>query len=91
MQTSNSLYTGMRMSNQKDVHLFPPVPMVYEQVPVEPQQWEYKTLTIDPREEELPGAVELNELGSAGWLLVGVVKSGERQPIHYYFVRQHKA
>ena len=76
MHTTNSLYFGMRMSEQKDVRIFPPVPMVYEQVPVEPQQWEYKVLVVDPREEELPGVEDLNELGNAGWLLVGSVRGG---------------
>ena len=76
MHTSNSLYYGMRMSEQKDVRIFPPVPMVYEHVPAEPQQWEYKVLVLDPREGELLGAEELNELGSQGWLLVGSVRGG---------------
>ena len=76
MYTSNSLYFGVRMSEQKDMRSFPPVPMVYEQVPVEPQQWEYKVLIVDPREKELLGADDLNELGSAGWLLVGSVRGG---------------
>ena len=76
MHTSNSLYFGMRMSEQKDVRIFPPVPMVYEHVPAEPQQWEYKVLVLDPREGELLGAEELNELGSQGWLLVGSVRGG---------------
>ena len=76
MYTTNSLYFGMRMSEQKDVRNFPPVPMVYEHVPVEPQQWEYKVLVVDPREEELPGVEDLNELGNAGWLLVGSVRGG---------------
>jgi hypothetical protein len=48
------------------------VPMVYEQVPVEPARWEYHVLTVDAREEDLPGAVQLNELGAQGWLLVGI-------------------
>ena len=75
MQTA-SLYFGVRMSEQKDMRAFPPVPMVYEQVPVEPQQWEYKVLIVDPREKELLGAEDLNELGNAGWLLVGSVRGG---------------
>jgi len=64
---------------------------VYENVPVPPIHWEYRVLTVDPREEALPGAARLNELGDEGWLLAGVVdqKSNERSgPIHFYFVRQ---
>jgi hypothetical protein len=76
MHTSNSLYFGVRMSEQKDIRMFPPVPMVYEQVPAEPQQWEYKVLTVDTREEDLPGVEDLNELGNVGWLLVGSVRGG---------------
>ena len=76
MYTSNSLYFGVRMSEQKDIRMFPPVPMVYENVPIAAQQWEYKVLTVDTREEELPGVEALNELGNAGWLLVGSVRGG---------------
>ena len=76
MHTSASLYFGVRMSEQKDMRAFPPVPVVYEQVPVSPQQWEYKVLIVDPREKELLGADDLNELGNAGWLLVGSVRGG---------------
>lgn len=76
MNSHASMYFGIRMSEQKDVRIFPPVPMVYEQVPAEPQQWEYKVLIVDPREEELPGAEDLNELGNAGWLLVGSMRPG---------------
>ncbi|MGZ6368334.1 MAG: hypothetical protein ACXWPS_20545 [Ktedonobacteraceae bacterium] len=49
------------------------VPMVYEQLPVEPVQWEYHVLHVDTREMDIPDAVQLNELGAQGWLLVGVV------------------
>jgi hypothetical protein len=49
------------------------VPIVYEQLPVEPVHWEYRVLTVDSREEDLPDAVQLNELGAQGWLLVGVL------------------
>ena len=76
MQTSSSLFFGIRMSDQKDMRSFPPVPIVYEQVPAQPQQWEYKVLIVDPREKELLGAEDLNELGNAGWLLVGSVRAG---------------
>lgn len=59
------------MSEQKDVRMFPPVPMVYEQVSDAPLQWEYHVLTVDLREAALPSAEDLNELGNAGWLLAG--------------------
>ena len=59
------------MSEQKDMRMFPPVPMVYEQVSDAPLQWEYHVLTVDLREAALPSAEDLNELGNAGWLLAG--------------------
>ena len=68
-----------------------PLPIVYENVPVEPVRWEYHVLTIDTREEALPDAALLNELGNEGWLFVGVLdeKTNERTVlVHYYFVRQ---
>ena len=90
MNTSASMHFGLRMSEQKDVRMFPPVPMVYESMPAQYLNWEYRVLSIDTREKALPDAAELNELGSAGWLLVSVVKAGEREPVHYYFVRQQR-
>lgn len=71
MNTHASMYFGIRMSEQKEVRMFPPVPMVYEQVADAPLQWEYHVLTVDLREAALPSAEDLNELGSAGWLLAG--------------------
>ncbi len=71
MNSHASMYFGVRMSEQKDVRMFPPVPIVYEQVPDAPLQWEYHVLTVDLREATLPGAEDLNELGDAGWLLAG--------------------
>jgi hypothetical protein len=65
--------------------------MVYENVRVELANWEYHVLTIDAREETLPDAARLNELGREGWLLVGIVDqgaTGRSSLIHYYFVRQ---
>jgi hypothetical protein len=79
------------LSGQKDDHSTMLVPMVYEQVPVEPVHWEYKVLTVDPREVELPDAARLNELGAQGWVLVGVLDqgaTGKSSKVHYYFVRQ---
>jgi hypothetical protein len=49
------------------------VPMVYEQMPLEPVQWEYHVLVVDTREMDIPGVTQLNELGAQGWLLVGIL------------------
>ncbi|GAC1567468.1 MAG: hypothetical protein NVS3B14_13620 [Ktedonobacteraceae bacterium] len=73
MSMNDSLYFGMRMSEQKDAHIFPPVPMVYEHVPEQTLNWEYHVLSIDPREKVLPSTSDLNELGNAGWLLVSSI------------------
>ena len=54
------------------------VPMVYEQLPVEPVQWEYHVLAVDTREMDIPDSVQLNELGAQGWLLVGIVDQSTR-------------
>jgi len=95
---------GLHMTGQTDVRSAIPMPMVYEDVPLNPAQWEYRVLAIDPREEEPLTVERLNEMGSEGWLLIGVLKLPEsgasggledsrqrrRQeaPVHYYFVRQ---
>jgi hypothetical protein len=52
------------------------VPMVYEQLPVEPARWEYYVMIVDTREMEVPDTAQLNELGAQGWLLVGILKQG---------------
>jgi hypothetical protein len=78
MAISMSFRTGNRLSEQKDSPNSIHVPMVYERVPVEPVHWEYRVLTVDTREEDLPDAVQLNELGAQGWLLVGVLDQGTR-------------
>lgn len=86
-----SFHPGKHLSGQNDVQNAVHVPMVYEQVPVEPVRWEYRVLTVDAREEDLPDAARLNELGAEGWLLVGVLDqgvNGRRSLVHYYFVRQ---
>ena len=49
------------------------VPMVYEQLPVEPVHWEYHVMIIDTREMDLPDTAQLNELGAKGWILVGII------------------
>ena len=43
------------------------VPMVYEQLPVEPVHWEYHVMIVDTREMDIPDAAHLNELGAQGW------------------------
>jgi hypothetical protein len=86
-----SFYAGNHLAEQKDGQSKVHVPMVYEQVPVEPAHWEYRVLTVDIREEDLPDAVQLNELGAQGWLMVGVLDqgaTGRSSKVHYYFVRQ---
>jgi len=81
------------MSEQPDVRRALPLPMVYEDVPVEPARWEYHVLSVDAREEGLPDAAQLNELGRDGWLLVGVLDqgaTGKSSLVYYYFVRQRR-
>ena len=55
------------------------VPMVYEQLPVEPARWEYHVMIVDTREMDVPDATQLNELGAQGWLLVGILD--QRTPV----------
>ncbi len=64
------------------------VPMVYEKFEPTPTRWEYHVLTIDTREQALPDATQLNELGSKGWILVNVVELSTRSLVYFYFVRQ---
>ena len=92
MSISRSFFRPM--SGQQDVKPTIPVPMVYENVRVEPTRWEYRVLTIDTREMDVPDAAKLDELGIEGWLLTGVLdleapRSGTL--VHYYFVRQKMA
>ena len=91
MALTMSFHTSDSLSEQKDVHSAVHVPMVYERVPAEPVRWEYRVLTVDAREEDVPDAIRLNELGAQGWLLVGVLDqgpTGKGSLVHYYFVRQ---
>ncbi len=76
MAITMSFRTGNGLSEQRDGPASLHVPMVYEQVTVEPVHWEYRVLTVDTREEDLPDAVQLNELGAQGWLLVGILNQG---------------
>jgi hypothetical protein len=86
------MYTGFgHMSTNPDNRASLPIPMVYEQFPAQALRWEYHVLTIDPREETLPLAERLNELGREGWILVGVLDestTGKGGKIQYYFTRQ---
>jgi len=91
MFVASHRHTHNLMSEQPNIKYPLPIPMVYENVRVEPAHWEYQVLTIDAREETLPDAARLNELGREGWLLVGIVDqgaTGRSSLIHYYFVRQ---
>lgn len=79
------------MSEQTHDRMSLPLPMVYEQLPVELPRWEYRVLTIDTREAALPDAEQLNGLGAEGWSLVGVLEqstSGKGSIVLYYFIRQ---
>ena len=66
MSLMMSFHAGKQLSGQNDVQSAVHVPMVYERVPSEPVRWEYRVLTVDTREADLPDAVQLNELGAQG-------------------------
>jgi hypothetical protein len=66
----------------------PHIPMVYERVDETPLRWEYHVLSINTREQELPDATTLNELGSKGWILAGIVPQPDSTHVFFYFVRQ---
>jgi len=67
---------------------YPPMPEVHVQPPVVFVQpaWEYRHLTRAPGAEGALTEQELNELGAAGWELVGVIS--EQSAVHFYFKRQ---
>lgn len=78
-------------AGQNDVQSALHVPMVYESIAASPQHWEYRVLSVDTREEELPDEARLSEMGTQGWLLVSVLEphqSEARGRVYYYFVRQ---
>jgi hypothetical protein len=61
--------------------------MVFE--PASRPNWEYRVITVDPREEEPLGEARMAELGGEGWLLAAVMDLAS-QPhgrLYYYFVR----
>ncbi len=64
---------GNGLSDQGNVPGNLHVPMVYEQMPLEPVRWEYHVLVVDTREMDVPDTTQLNELGAQGWLLVGIL------------------
>ncbi|WP_220199161.1 DUF4177 domain-containing protein [Ktedonospora formicarum] len=79
---------GFTMEKQ-DTHGSAFIPMVYEAA--QAAQWEYKVLTIDPREEALPDAQYLSELGKEGWVLTTILderSTSKGGKIHYYLMRQ---
>ncbi len=78
MAITMSFRMGNGLPDQGNVPGSLHVPMVYEQLPVEPVRWEYRVLTVDTREEDLLDAVQLNELGAQGWLLMGILNQGTR-------------
>ena len=61
----------------------PPTIYVYED-----PEWEYKLVTRDTSEEQLPKEEELNALGLAGWELAGTVTRGN--VVYFYFKRRKK-
>jgi len=80
-----------RFSGRDDVQPALHIPVVYENLATSPQPWEYRVLSVDPREEGLLDEASLNELGFQGWLLVGIFEpiQPESHPrVHYYFVRR---
>ena len=79
------------LSEQKDVRQSQFIPMVYEPVSHDPITWEYRVLTVDVREHDLPSEAQLNELGSQGWLLAGLLHAEQHGIAHYYFLRLQRA
>lgn len=89
MAVNTSLWR--QFAGQNDVQPTLHVPIVYEHVPASAPRWEYRILSVDAREEDLPGAAALDELGAQGWMLVSVLeqpRSERGSLVHYYFVRQ---
>ena len=66
-------HIGNGLSDQGNVPGSLHVPMVYEQMPLEPVRWEYHVMVVDTREMDVPDTTRLNELGAQGWLLVGIL------------------
>lgn len=80
-----------RFSGRDDVQPALHVPMVYESVAASPVQWEYRVVSVDPREEAPLDEERLSALGAEGWLLVGLLEPSQpesRPRVYYYFARQ---
>ena len=73
MAIKMSFRTGNGLADQGNVPGNLHVPMVYEQLPVDPVHWEYYVMTVDTGEMDVPDAAQMNELGTQGWLLVGIL------------------
>lgn len=78
MAYTMSFRKGSGLSEQENAPGTLHVPMVYEQISVEPVRWEYHLLQVDTREMDVPDIVQLNDLGTQGWLLVGIVDQRKR-------------
>ena len=68
--------------------VYPPLPEVHVRPPmvfVQPA-WEYRQVTRAPDTQGALTEAELNELGAAGWELVGTL--AEPAALHFYFKRQ---
>jgi len=79
------------MAEKEEQRPSPFIPTVYERVEAKPIAWEYHILSIDTAEQALPDVQTLNDLGQQGWILVGMLsepRSGKREKVHYYFLRQ---
>jgi hypothetical protein len=84
----------IHFAGQNDVQPNLHIPMVYETVPSSPLHWEYRVLSVDTHEDALPDGAYLDELGTQGWLLVGVLEQRQTErgsQVYYYFVRQKEA
>ena len=62
----------------------PPMVYVYEDT-----AWEYKRLSHDLAQEEMPIEEEMNALGREGWELVNVVSHPDG--VHSYFKRPRRS
>jgi hypothetical protein len=79
----------VRMAHETEGKAALHIPMVYENAA--PPRWEYRVLTVQPVEKDLPNEDMLNSLGRDGWIMAGLLDeriSGTSKFVHYYFVRQ---
>jgi len=79
-----------QLAGHNDVQPILHIPVVYENLPSTVLRWEYRIVSIDTREKDLPDESFLNELGAQGWMLVGTLEQGHAGSnlVHYYFLRQ---